>query len=117
MSRVLPPVTLDIKQWAENMRRYLGRALDQLNFKDASASASEDGVIMYDNVNGYPVVSRSGAFKEVVLKNTAPTSSIGVAGDKGGLISWDASYIYVCTGPYDASSHIWSRAALTGGSW
>jgi hypothetical protein len=40
-----------------------------------------------------------------------------VAGDKVGLISWDASYIYVCTGAYDASSHIWERTALTGGSW
>tara|TARA_R110001606_G_scaffold57149_1_gene138174 strand:- start:426 stop:779 length:354 start_codon:yes stop_codon:yes gene_type:complete len=117
VSRILPPITLDISQWAENMRRYLGLALDQLGFKDASASASQDGVLLWDAVGGYPVISKSGAFKEVVLKNTAPVSSVGVAGDKAGLISWDASYIYVCTGAYDASSHIWSRAALTGGSW
>ena len=99
------------------MRRYLGLALDQLSFKDASSSASENGVLLWDPVNGYPVTSKSGSFKEVVLKNAAPVSSVGVAGDKAGLISWDASYIYVCTGAYDASSHIWSRAALTGGSW
>ena len=69
MSRVLPPVTLDIKQWAENMRRYLGRALDQLNFKDASASASEDGVLLWDATNGYPVVSKDGVWRQVVLAN------------------------------------------------
>jgi len=69
MSRVLPPVTLDIKQWAENMRRYLGRALDQLNFKDASASASEDGVLLWDATNGYPVVSKNGVWRQVVLAN------------------------------------------------
>jgi hypothetical protein len=117
MSRMLPPITMDISQWAENMRRYLGLALDQLGFKETYSSASQNGVILWDNVNGYPIVSKSGAFKEIVLKSTAPTSSVGVASDKAGLISWDASYIYVCTGAYDASSHIWSRAALTGGSW
>jgi len=69
MSRVLPPVTLDIRQWAENMRRYLGRALDQLNFKDASASASEDGVLLWDATNGYPVVSKDGVWRQVVLAN------------------------------------------------
>lgn len=67
MSRVLPPVTLDIKQWAENMRRYLGRALDQLGFKEASASAAENGVLLWDNANGYPVVSKDGVWRQVVL--------------------------------------------------
>jgi len=69
MSRILPPVTPDIKQWAENIRRYLGRALDQLNFKDTSASASEDGVLLWDNVNGYPVVSKNGEWRQVVLED------------------------------------------------
>jgi len=67
MSRVLPPVTLDIKLWAENMRRYLGRALDQLGFKDASASAAENGVLLWDNTNGYPVVSKDGVWRQIVL--------------------------------------------------
>ena len=69
MSRVLPPVTLDIKQWAENMRRYLGRALDQLGFKEASASAAENGVLLWDNANGYPVVSKNGVWRQIVLED------------------------------------------------
>lgn len=69
MSRVLPPVTLDIKQWAENMRRYLGRALDQLGFKEASASAAENGVLLWDNANGYPVVSKNGIWRQIVLED------------------------------------------------
>ena len=69
MSRILPPITPDIRQWAENMRRYLGRALDQLNFKDASASASEDGVLLWDPINGYPVVSKDGVWRQIVLAN------------------------------------------------
>jgi hypothetical protein len=65
MSRVIPPVTLDLKPWAENMRRYLGRALDQLGFKDASASASENGIMLWDDEAGYPVVSVNGAWQRV----------------------------------------------------
>jgi hypothetical protein len=67
MSRVIPPVTIDIRQWAENMRRYLGRALDQLGFKDASSSAAENGVILWDNTNGHPVVSKGGEWRQIVL--------------------------------------------------
>ena len=66
---MLPPITLDINQWAENMRRYLGRALDQLGFKETYSSASEDGVLLWDPVNGYPVVSKSGAWRQIVLED------------------------------------------------
>lgn len=69
MSRMLPPITLDIAQWAENMRRYLGRALDQLGFKETYSSASENGVMLWDNVNGYPVVSKNGEWRQVVLED------------------------------------------------
>ena len=69
MSRILPPITLDIAQWAENMRRYLGRALDQLGFKETYSSASENGVMLWDTVNGYPVVSKNGEWRQVVLED------------------------------------------------
>ena len=69
MSRIVPPITADIRQWSENMRRYLGRALDQLGFKDASASASEDGVLLWDGINGYPVVSKNGEWRQIVLED------------------------------------------------
>lgn len=69
MSRVIPPITLDLRLWGENMRRYLGRALDQLGFKDASASASENGVLLWDDVNGYPVVSKNGEWRQIVLED------------------------------------------------
>ena len=69
MSRILPPITMDMNQWAENLRRYLGRALDQLNFKDAAASASEDGILLWDAAEGYPVVSKNGEWRQVVLED------------------------------------------------
>ena len=69
MSRILPPITENINQWAENMRRYLGRALDQLGFKETYSSASENGVLLWDNFNGYPVVSKNGEWRQVVLED------------------------------------------------
>ena len=69
MSRMLPPITMDLSQWAENLRRYLGRALDQLGFKETYSSASENGVMLWDNVNGYPVVSKNGEWVQVVLED------------------------------------------------
>ena len=69
MSRILPPITLDISQWAENMRRYLGKALNQLDAKDASVSAAEDGVLLWDRINGYPVVSKNGEWRQIVLED------------------------------------------------
>ena len=67
--RILPPFTENTKAWAENLRRYLARALNQLDAKDASSAASEDGVILWDRENGYPVVSKDGAFVQIVLED------------------------------------------------
>lgn len=67
--RVVPPITVDLAAWAENLRRYLGRALNQLDAKDASVSAAEDGVLLWDRINGYPVVSKDGEWRQVVLED------------------------------------------------
>jgi hypothetical protein len=39
----------------------------RLAFKSDDARASENGVILYDNVNGYPVVSKDGEWRQIVL--------------------------------------------------
>ena len=67
--RVVPPITFDLSAWAENMRRYLGKALNQLDAKDASVSAAEDGVLLWDREEGYPVVSKNGEWRQIVLAN------------------------------------------------
>ena len=53
--------------WAEDLRRYLGKALSQLSAKEANSSASEDGIILWDRTNGYPVVSKDGVWRQIVL--------------------------------------------------
>ena len=53
--------------WAEDLRRYLGRVQSQLSAKEATSSANEDGVILWDRTNGYPVVSKGGEFRQILL--------------------------------------------------
>lgn len=67
--RIVPPFTENTKAWAENLRRYLARALNQLDAKDASATAAEDGILLWDRVNKYPVISKNGAWVQIVLED------------------------------------------------
>ena len=67
--RVVPPITLDLAAWAENLRRYLGKALNQLDAKEQYSSAAEDGVLLWDRINKYPVVSKNGEWRQIVLED------------------------------------------------
>lgn len=40
-------------------------------------------------------------------------TAIGVQGDTAGHVCTDGNYIYVCTGSYDGTTHIWRRSALS----
>lgn len=59
----VPPVIGERWQvWAEDLRKYLGKAQSQLASKEDGASAREDGILLWDRVNQEPVVSVSGAW-------------------------------------------------------
>tara|TARA_R100000951_G_scaffold72286_1_gene60988 strand:+ start:244 stop:900 length:657 start_codon:yes stop_codon:yes gene_type:complete len=64
-----PPVTDNLKQWAERFSRYVTRNLSKLTFKTSDASPAENGVILWDDANGYPVVSKNGEFVQIVLED------------------------------------------------
>jgi hypothetical protein len=64
----IPPIIGDRWQvWAEDLRRYLAKAQSQLSAMESTASANEDGILLWDRVNGYPVVSRNGEFRQILL--------------------------------------------------
>ena len=64
----IPPIIGDRWQvWAEDMRRYLAKAQSQLSALESTSSANEDGIILWDRVNGYPVVSKNGEWRQIVL--------------------------------------------------
>ena len=66
---VLPPIGDNIKAWGNNLTAYLRRQLPRLYFRTTDDNPSENGIILWDDVNGYPVVSKSGEFRQIVLED------------------------------------------------
>ena len=64
-----PPVTGDLNVWSQNIVTYLQRTASRLSFKRADARASENGIILWDEVNEYPVVSKNGEWRQIVLED------------------------------------------------
>lgn len=67
MRFAIPPVGSDLNSWASDMRRFLARSWDALSYRGPLSVASQDGLIMWDAENGYPVVSLNGKWEEIVL--------------------------------------------------
>lgn len=44
---------------------------------------------------------------------SAPTTTVGAAGDKKGMIAFDSNYIYICTADYTGSANVWKRVAIS----
>jgi hypothetical protein len=65
----LPPVGPDLRVWALQLTRALLRGLVRLNFLSASDNPSENGIILWDDTNGYPVVSKNGEFRQILLED------------------------------------------------
>jgi hypothetical protein len=64
-----PPQGTDWKVWARQLSAYLSRAIPTLQFKTGNETAAENGILLWDNVNGYPVVSKDGEFRQIVLSD------------------------------------------------
>ena len=63
----IPPVGADYSTWANDLRRWLARTWDNLTFKDADASATQDGTLLWDPAGGHPVISKGGVWRQIVL--------------------------------------------------
>jgi hypothetical protein len=92
-----------------------GAAGSNLDISDNQIEAlnSNGNIELVPNAAGRVVI-----VDDSVTINTSktPASSIGAAGDRAGMIAWNASYIYVCTANYDGTTNIWKRAAI-GSTW
>lgn len=67
MSYGPPPIGADLRVWAEALQRWLQRTKAMLTHRRDYDSASEDGVILWDRENGYPIVSKDGEWRQIVL--------------------------------------------------
>ena len=55
--------------WGRSLVRALNQRLNRLSFLRSDSSAAEDGAVMWDAGDGYPVVSKGGAWRQIVLAN------------------------------------------------
>lgn len=69
MRQAPPPVHADLNTWANSLVRYLQRALGALQFRDSDARATDNGLILWDDVAGYPVVSKNGVWRQIILED------------------------------------------------
>ena len=95
---VLPPLGPDWKQWGRQLSSYLSRQLPRLFTKSADDNPSENGILLWDEVAGYPVVSKNGEWRQVVLED----------GHADYIITADATAAAANTAyklTYDALSH------------
>lgn len=92
---VLPPIGPDLKVWGQNLTAYLRRNLDRIRFKRAGDNISDDGVLLWDEEYGYPVVSKDGAWRQIVLADGyaflgQDNDVTAVAADTAYAITYDA---------------------------
>lgn len=64
-----PPVGPDWRVWARQLSAYLANRLPRLQYKTTAANPSENGVIQWDDVAGYPVVSKNGVWRQILLED------------------------------------------------
>jgi hypothetical protein len=65
-----------LRVWAQQLTRALLRGLVRLNFLTGQDTPSENGIILWDDVNGYPVVSKDGVFRQIILEDGHYNGSI-----------------------------------------
>jgi len=67
--RAPEPYGEDWKTWGRRLMQHLAQVRSALVQQTGGESAAEDGTIMWDRVNKYPVVSKNGAWREIVLSD------------------------------------------------
>ena len=65
----LPVIGTSLDQWGRQLTQYLSLNLSKLGFKTADDNPSDNGIILWDEVNGYPVVSKNNEFVQIVLED------------------------------------------------
>ena len=57
-----PPLGANWKSWAERLNYFLTSTRNKLQYYDAEAKATEDGILMWDEAQNAVVVSKNGAW-------------------------------------------------------
>lgn len=92
-SPIPPAVGPDIFEWARTFTTWTRRALTQLVFKPSGAAAVENGTLLWDEAAGYPVVSKNGEWRQIVLEDGEYSGSI-TAHQTAGVINTPYALTY-----------------------
>jgi len=102
----LPPVGPDVRVWAQDFRRTIAAQWSRLTYKRSGLTAAENGTLLWDNANGYPIVSKGGAYAQIGLFVGVPASA--TASGQAGELAQDTTHLYVCT-----ATDTWKRVAIS----
>lgn len=91
----VPPISADLRVWAEKFSNWIQSTRSFLTHRRAYDSAAENGVILWDRTEAYPVVSKSNEFRQIVLegghaKFMRTTSQTAASPDTAYSITYDA---------------------------
>lgn len=93
---VTPPVIgNDLNQWGRQLNQYLQRYLGKVFFKTPEDNPSDNGILLWDEEYGYPVISYDGEFRQLVMEGghaalIASSSITAAAADTAYSITFDA---------------------------
>ena len=64
-----PPLGPSWNSWGERLNAWLSLTKDKLRFLTSGESAAEDGVMAWDRTGEYPVVSKNGEWRQIILSD------------------------------------------------
>lgn len=67
--RAPEPKGNDWQAWGRRLMLFLGQTRSSLVQQTGDETAAEDGIMMWDRENGYPVVSKGGEWRQIVLED------------------------------------------------
>lgn len=65
---ILPPIGPDLRQWARQFTQYFSKNAAKIYHKSSDDNPSDDGVLLWDEVNEWPVVSYDNEFRQIVIE-------------------------------------------------
>lgn len=81
------PSGADWVSWARRLARYLSQTRSALVHQTGGESAADDGQLMWDRANAYPVVSKNGEWRQIVIED----------GHYAGIVSTDQTAVSINT--------------------
>ena len=116
MSAVFPPpFGPDWKVWARQLSAYLARKMPRLEFKTSTSNPSENGIILWDDTLGYPVVSSDGEWRQIVLVDGHYYGAVNTTQTAAAANTAYALIHYMVT--FSAQSHAGASSSLSFYFW